>query len=674
MLSSPDPSPVANACPGNRVPLQFDFFRFSSFLELFVVLAGSPVNYPSLFVRLEDWSVYVNPAGTGPLDQTSGFTKIQISTNNTAFLFLHNGDAGYPETAPAVVEDGTWHHWAMSYNASTNTLYQSLDGVVGRVLTLGGDLQPFYDATSSVRIAYGDFVTGGATLVSNVRLVTNATRLPYAVNYTVPTSPLGPFENGTTSLLLRCVAPPPPPPSPPPLPPAPPSLPPAQPPPGGVSPPPPSPPNPSPPPFVANQSLTISEDARAGAATPSLSLAAMQTNLSAMLARSLGVQPSNVRASLQALAPAGRRRRAASRRSLLVFSPAYAATFAVAAPTRAAAQAVASSMSTFFSSPAAADRVAAALGLPNGSVALSATPAAPPPAPAGASGGGVSVAAAAGGAVGGAACLCVCLAWLFSRGARAGERGGGGGGKAAPGAHADSIDWTLQAPSPPWRKRWEALVAVVAEPHEAPPPPPPPPRADEDACAGDGAASAADAERERRPEAARATAAEESRKRPPRARVLSAAVFRQARPPPSPPPGATPPAAAGGWRAFVATHSDVEVGEKRGAGGFATGASTLGHPPPFFFSPFAHHSLASGSVVYAATWRGVPVAVKILKPRGMWSSSGSGDRSDQPPSPPPETLESADPAFAREVEFLGKLRHPNGASFGRVVSMHPTPC
>ena len=197
-------------------------------------MAGSPDGFPKIVVRKDDWSVYANPAGVGPLNQTSGFTKIQISTNDTAYLFkdtpqfMNNGSSGFPQTAPAVAEDGAWHHWAMSYNASTSTLTQSLDGVVGRVLTLGGVLQPFYDATSSVQIAYGNFVnTGGATLVSNIRLVTNATLLPYAVNYTVPTSPLGAFANGTTALLLRCVTPPPPP-----------------------SPSPPSPSPPSPPPFV----------------------------------------------------------------------------------------------------------------------------------------------------------------------------------------------------------------------------------------------------------------------------------------------------------------------------------------------------------------------------------------------------------------------------------------
>ena len=177
-------------------------------------LAGSPVviDYPSIFARLADWSVYADSGGTGPLNQTSGFTKVQVFTNDTAYLFQSNGSTGFPQPAPAVAEDGAWHHWAMSYNASTSTLTQSLDGVVGRVLTLGGALQPFYDATSSVHIAYRDVITGGANmLVSNMRLVTDATLLPYAVNYTVPTSPLGTFDNGTTALLLRCVAPPPPP-------------------------------------------------------------------------------------------------------------------------------------------------------------------------------------------------------------------------------------------------------------------------------------------------------------------------------------------------------------------------------------------------------------------------------------------------------------------------------
>lgn len=47
-----------------------------------------------------------------------------------------------------------------------------------------------------------------------------------------------------------------------------------------------------------------------------------------------------------------------------------------------------------------------------------------------------------------------------------------------------------------------------------------------------------------------------------------------------------------------------------------------------------------------------------MRPRPACFASGSGDA---PPTPPPKTLDAADPEFVREVEFLSKLRHPNGA-------------
>ena len=93
-----------------------------------------------------------------------------------------------------------------------------------------------------------------------------------------------------------------------------------------------------------------------------------------------------------------------------------------------------------------------------------------------------------------------------------------------------------------------------------------------------------------------------------------------------------------GWQAVFADASELEIGPVLGSGGFAT--------------------------VHAATWRGTDVAVKVWPPKAETTVASSPAT---PHSSGVASMSSADPDFAREVAFLGSLRHPNGAETGEAT-------
>ena len=114
--------------------------------------------------------------------------------------------------------------------------------------------------------------------------------------------------------------------------------------------------------------------------------------------------------------------------------------------------------------------------------------------------------------------------------------------------------------------------------------------------------------------------------------------------------GATPPPppVPAGWQACVVDASELVVGAPLGAGGFAA--------------------------VHAATWRGTAVAVKIWGPKvtSFTTSTTSTQRAANGGfgGNGVSSISSADPDFAREVAFLGRLRHPNLLAVYAVV-LHP---
>ena len=118
------------------------------------------------------------------------------------------------------IADTKWHHIAFSFRGSDKTLSVAMDG---QVATFAFSTPPVFDSTLSTWFGFSQQDAG--QLVTGLRVVQGAATLPYFSAYTVPTTPVGLFNSGTTVLLVRCLAvpSPPPPPLPPISPPPPPS-------------------------------------------------------------------------------------------------------------------------------------------------------------------------------------------------------------------------------------------------------------------------------------------------------------------------------------------------------------------------------------------------------------------------------------------------------------------
>lgn len=126
---------------------------------------------------------------------------------------------------------------------------------------------------------------------------------------------------------------------------------------------------------------------------------------------------------------------------------------------------------------------------------------------------------------------------------------------------------------------------------------------------------------------------------------------------------------------------------RRGRDGRAAGQRTVRDHLRFnlfflLFCVFIHSSdqtCRRYGTVFAASWRGTPVAVKVFRAKDAHGGSfgrtpstagtptappelGGGDDSAQHHRSGGSSMSSVDPDVAREVEFLGKLRHPNGAA------------
>ena len=216
--------------------LAFNFFVGNNFVEAWIKYGPASGGYPGIVsygppFNGQAWMVSSNPPPAFP--------------GGSPYFGGTAGSFGAPS-----ITDTNWHHITFSFRGSDNTFSAALDGKTANVF---GVSPPVFDPALATSLLFSNW---GDVLAAGVRVVSNATYLPYySVPYAVPTSPVGVFSDptATTALALRCVPSQSPPPLPPPKPPRPPPpplppLPPPRPPlPGPPSPPPP-PPSPPPPP------------------------------------------------------------------------------------------------------------------------------------------------------------------------------------------------------------------------------------------------------------------------------------------------------------------------------------------------------------------------------------------------------------------------------------------
>ena len=171
--------------------LNFDFFSASSnsFMECWVYVPASVGGYPRIITRktgaVTDFSLAFNPS----------------STSRAVFLNFKN-----PVTGTDAFMTGSqynlnaWNHFSMSWNPTARTVYTSTNGsVLANTFGTGNPRPTAYVTTDSVDVG----ILEAGMLMSNFRLVQNATTLPYTATFTPPTAPVGIFPSGTTALLLR---------------------------------------------------------------------------------------------------------------------------------------------------------------------------------------------------------------------------------------------------------------------------------------------------------------------------------------------------------------------------------------------------------------------------------------------------------------------------------------
>ena len=171
--------------PSSVSKTNFSFWGSNCFIEFWMYLSGTNSGNPRIIERgnypNSEYSVYMNASSGGY------YLKFSYGANFPfAFQFV----------------PGTWNHFSFSYNYATQTSYGSINGSVASGGTTAGIT---YNPGSSVRL----YPSGGGYVIdiSNLRVVTGATTLPYISNFTVPTAPLSVYPTGTTALLLRSVSP-----------------------------------------------------------------------------------------------------------------------------------------------------------------------------------------------------------------------------------------------------------------------------------------------------------------------------------------------------------------------------------------------------------------------------------------------------------------------------------
>ena len=198
--------------------LNFDIWSGMNYITFWIKFGGAS-SWPALvsrgfgFTPDEDWLVASGLASSPAISANPA-----LAPGENVLYYGTDGEAAtYTAQAGVTGGGGDWHHVAFSFDGSSNTLTIGIDGAL---FTSYSVAPPAYDPTKSVQLLYSAW--GGETLAAELRIVRNASSLPYAQPYAVPTARVDDDGAGGTVVLdLRC-GPPPAPPPPPPSPPAPP--------------------------------------------------------------------------------------------------------------------------------------------------------------------------------------------------------------------------------------------------------------------------------------------------------------------------------------------------------------------------------------------------------------------------------------------------------------------
>jgi hypothetical protein len=164
--------------------MQFDAFASNTFIECWIYLPANVTGYPILIQKL---------------GSSSGLYQFYFNGNNSLVIQVRNSTGGtvWYSSAIGSITTGVWTHVSLSFYPSALKLYCSINGAVS-----GTTYTAFtYDYSTSTPLQI--YASSFSGYISNFRVVTNATTLPYITNFTPPTAPLTTYGSGTTLALIQ---------------------------------------------------------------------------------------------------------------------------------------------------------------------------------------------------------------------------------------------------------------------------------------------------------------------------------------------------------------------------------------------------------------------------------------------------------------------------------------
>ena len=164
--------------------MQFDAFSSNTFIECWVYAPVTITGYPILIQKLGSASVQY---------------QFYFNNNNSLVIQVQNSTGGtvWYSSAIGSITTGVWAHISISFYPASLKLYCSINGTVSS--TTYTAFTSSYSSTTPFQIYASSF----SGYISNFRVVTNASTLPYIANFTPPTTPLTTYGSGTTLALIQ---------------------------------------------------------------------------------------------------------------------------------------------------------------------------------------------------------------------------------------------------------------------------------------------------------------------------------------------------------------------------------------------------------------------------------------------------------------------------------------